>query len=163
MNDISQSISDTVCRIVDQYKNNPGSLLPILHAIQSEFGYIPQESVAVIAKALKQTSAEITGVISFYHHFRTSPGGRHSIQICRAEACQARGSRDLENHVQAKLGIHFGETSKDGEIDLDAVYCLGNCACGPSLRVDDQIMGRVSPDSFDQLLEQLQTQLLEVK
>ncbi|MCW4150663.1 formate dehydrogenase subunit gamma [Halomonas sp. 18H] len=147
---------------VDALKHKPGALLPILHALQDRIGFIPESAVPIIADALHQTRAEVHGVISFYHHFRTTPPGRHVVQICRAEACQSVGARQLEAHAKARLGVDYHQTTADREITLEAVYCLGNCACGPSIRVDDSIRGRVTPDAFDELIDELQTRPLEV-
>lgn len=141
--------------IVDRLKDLPGALLPILHAVQERIGYIPDSSVAVIARALNLSRAEVQGVISFYHDFKTSPTGTHTVQICRAEACQAMGSRDLEVHAKSRLGIDYGETTADGEITLEATYCLGNCACSPSVRIDNSIYARVNDERFDQLINGL--------
>ena len=128
--DLSTAAS-VVATVVDQLEMEPGALLPILHSIQDQLGYVPSESVPVIADALRQTSAEIHGVISFYHHFRTTPPGRNQLQICRAEACQARGSRELEQHAQSKLGIDYHQTSPDKEFSLEPVYCLGKLCLWP--------------------------------
>ncbi|MCO7246105.1 formate dehydrogenase subunit gamma [Halomonas sp. Mc5H-6] len=147
---------------VDALKHKPGALLPILHALQDRIGFIPEAAVPIIADALHQTRAEVHGVISFYHHFRTTPPGRHVVQICRAEACQSVGARQLEAHAKARLGVDYHQTTPDREITLEAVYCLGNCACGPSIRVDDSIRGRVTPDAFDELMDELQTRPLEM-
>ncbi|HBP41940.1 MAG: formate dehydrogenase subunit gamma [Vreelandella alkaliphila] len=147
---------------VDALKHKPGALLPILHALQNRFGFIPEAAVPIIAEALNQTRAEVHGVISFYHHFRTAPPGRHVVQICRAEACQAVGARQLEAHAKTRLGVDYHQTTGDREITLEAVYCLGNCACGPSIRVDDSVRGRVTPEAFDALLDELQTRPLEI-
>ena len=94
-------------------------------------------------------------MISFYHDFRTQPGGRHTLQICRAEACQAMGSRVLEAHAKDALGVDFGGTTADGAITLEPVYCLGNCACSPSVRIDDNVYARVDPSRLDELLAEL--------
>ncbi len=102
-------------------------------------------------------------MISFYHHFRTSRPGSHVVRICRAEACQAMGSRALEAHAKASLEIDYHQTTRDREITLEAVYCLGNCACGPSICVDDRVHGRVTPEAFDRLVDDLRTTPLEVK
>ena len=153
-----QLVSDTIARL----QHEPGALLPILHGIQDALGYVPTEAVPMIAEGLNQSRAEIHGVISFYHHFRTTAPGKHTLQICRAEACQSMGSRQLQAHAKATLGIDFHQTTADREISLEAVYCLGNCACAPSIRVNDDIVGRVTPEKFDQLVEQLKSQKLEV-
>jgi len=145
----------TVSQLTAKYQDVPGGLLPLLHAIQDELGHIPADTIPDIASAFSLSRAEVHGVISFYHDFRTVPGGRHRVQICRAEACQAVGGRDLEQHAQQALGIGFGETSADGSVTLEAVYCLGNCACSPSVRIDDKVHARVDAVAFDGLLQHL--------
>ncbi len=155
MDTFSDQDLDSIRAIIERHQMRPGALLPILHEIQDGLGYIPQQAIQLVAIGLQQSRAEIRGVISFYDHFRTTPPGRHQLQICRAEACQARGARELEQHAQARLGIGYHETSKDQAFSLDAAYCLGNCACGPSVRIGNSIVGRVDPARFDQLLEQL--------
>ncbi|MEH6635188.1 MAG: formate dehydrogenase subunit gamma [Halioglobus sp.] len=140
-----------------QYREVPGGLLPLLHTIQAKIGYVPPESVAAIAKGLNLSRAEVHGVISFYHDFRSAPAGRHVLQICRAEACQAMGSRVLEAHAKDILGIDFGGTTPDGAVSLEPVYCLGNCACSPSVRIDDAIHARVDAARLDVLLDALTT------
>ncbi|MBZ5487691.1 formate dehydrogenase subunit gamma [Halomonas aquamarina] len=162
MNESREWSSQSIQAEIDALKHTPGALLPILHALQDRFGFIPSDAVAMIAESLQQTRAEVHGVISFYHHFRTTPPGRHVVQICRAEACQSVGARALEAHAKARLGVDYHQTTPDRDITLEAVYCLGNCACGPSIRVDDQVRGRVTPEAFDELLDELQTQTLEV-
>jgi formate dehydrogenase subunit gamma len=144
-------------------EGQPGALLPILHGIQGTLGHIPESAVPIIAQALQQTRADVHGVISFYEDFRTQPGGRHRLQICRAEACQARGCAELENYTQQKLGVGYGQTTRDGEITLDPVYCLGNCAAGPSVRVGDRVLGRVTPARMDRLVEELTTVPLTIQ
>ncbi len=163
MNGITDTHRAAITHVVNQRKQQPGALLPILHGIQDQLGYIPPSAIPQIAAALQQTAAEIRGVISFYHHFRTTAPGRQQLQICRAEACQARGSRELEQHIQSRLKIGYHQTTPDRAYSLEPVYCLGNCACGPSLRINDDIVGRVTADRFDQLVDQLATQPLEVK
>lgn len=163
MSGISQWDPQAVQDVIASLKDKPGALLPILHGIQDSQGYVPSESIPLIAEALQQTRAEIHGVITFYHHFRLTPPGRYTLQVCRAEACQARGARILEAHVQKTLGVGYHSTTLDREFSLEPVYCLGNCACGPSIRVDDEIIGRVTPDRFDQLVGELTTVAVEVK
>lgn len=152
-----------VQQIIESLANKPGALLPILHGIQNALGYIPPESVPMIARALQQSRAEVHGVITFYHHFRMTPPGSHVVQICRAEACQARGSRALETHVKESLNVDYHGTTADREITLEPVYCLGNCACGPNIRVGDQVLGRMDSERFDALVDELTHQPLEVK
>ncbi len=162
MNESREWSSQSIQAEIDALKHTKGALLPILHALQDRFGFIPSDAVPLIAASLQQTRAEVHGVISFYHHFRTAPPGRHVVQICRAEACQSVGARALEAHAKARLGVDYHQTTPDREITLEAVYCLGNCACGPSIRVDDSVRGRVTPEAFDDLMDELQTRPLEV-
>ncbi len=160
---ISQSEQQPISDLVGQYKALPGALLPLLHAIQGELGYVPDSAVPIIAKGLNLSRAEVHGVISFYHDFKTHPVGRHTVQICRAEACQSMGSRQLEAHAKQALGVDYGETTADGAITLEPVYCLGNCACSPSVRINDDIFARVDADRFDQLISELSSEQGGVK
>lgn len=141
--------------IINAHRQVEGALLPILHDIQAEEGYIPASAIPAIATALKLSRAEVHGVISFYADFRTKPVGKHILQICRAEACQARGSAALVAHVQSVLGIHDHQTTPDGNITLEPVYCLGLCACSPSVRVGDTLLGRMDNARLDALLATL--------
>tara|TARA_R100000005_G_scaffold40877_1_gene19190 strand:+ start:212 stop:706 length:495 start_codon:yes stop_codon:yes gene_type:complete len=159
----SISAPDAVRAAIATWRDEPGALLPVLHAVQDSLGYIPKEAIVAIASALRLTRADVSGVISFYHHFRTTPPGQHTVEICRAEACQAVGARQLEAHAQSRLGLDFHQTGADGHFSLAPVYCLGNCACGPSIRIGDAVYGRVSETRFDELLAGLQTQVLEVQ
>lgn len=144
----------TVDRIVAGHVDQPGGLLPILHGIQKELGYIPSAAVPRIASGLNLSRAEVHGVISFYHYFRQHAPGRHVVQLCRAEACQAVGCEATEAHAKARLGVDYHGTSADGKFTLEAAYCLGNCAAGPSLMIDDKLYGRVTPERLDELLKQ---------
>jgi len=155
---ISQNEQQSISALVGQYTQLPGALLPLLHAIQSDLGYVPDSAVPIIAKGLNLSRAEVYGVISFYHDFKTTPVGRHTVQVCRAEACQSMGSRQLEAHAKQALGIDYGETTADGAVTLEPVYCLGNCACSPSVRIDDAIYARVDTDLFDDLMSGLLTE-----
>ncbi len=142
-----------VRRATDALRNLPGPLMPILHAVQDELGFIPDGAVSLIAHDLNLTRAEVHGVVTFYHYFRKHAPGRHIVYICRAEACQARGARALEAHAKQSLGIDFHETTPDGAISLEPVFCLGNCGCGPSVLLDkDEIHANVTPQSFDALV-----------
>jgi formate dehydrogenase subunit gamma len=141
-----------VDEIVAGLAGQPGALMPVLHAVNERYGHIPAAAVPAIAKALNLSRAEVHGVISFYHDFRTERAGRKIIRVCRAESCQAMGAVALAAHIQARLGIEFGQTSDDGDFTLEPVYCLGNCACSPAIVVGDDLYGRVTPDRFDEIL-----------
>jgi formate dehydrogenase subunit gamma len=130
----------------------PGALLPILHAVQDRFGFVPEEAVGIIASQLNLSRAEVHGVITFYHFFRTSPPGKQTIYVCRAEACQSMGARELARHAQETLKIGFHETTSDGRFSLEPVYCLGNCACSPAIMIDETVHGRVTPERLEELL-----------
>ncbi|KAI3592567.1 formate dehydrogenase subunit gamma [Cupriavidus sp. CER94] len=145
--------SADIARIVAARRDMPGALLPILHEIQDTQGYIPADAVPVIAKALNLSRAEVHGVITFYHHFREQPAGRHVVQVCRAEACQSVGADALAEHACRKLGCDFHETTADGQYTLEPVYCLGQCATGPSMMIGDRIHARVDAKRFDKLVD----------
>lgn len=131
-----------------------GPLMPILHGVQSALGYVPKDAIPLIAAELNLSRAEVHGVVTFYHYFRKNPPGRHVVHMCRAEACQSLGAVALETHAKKALGIDFHQTTSDGAISLEPVYCLGNCALGPSVMIDDRLQGRVSPTRFDALVAQ---------
>lgn len=130
-----------------------GPLLPILHEVQDRLGYVPPASVPTIARALDLSRAEVHGVVTFYHHFRQAPAGRRTLRLCRAEACQAVGAEALAAHAKRALGVDFHGTTADREFTLEPVYCLGTCACGPSLMLDDDLHGEVTPERFDALVK----------
>ncbi len=137
---------------IAQHKTMPGALLPLLHAIQDDIGYIPQDAYLPISKALALSVAEVHGVVTFYHHFRTHPVGKHILQICRAESCQAMGSEKLEKDIKAQLGIDYHETTKDGAVTLLPVYCLGNCACSPAVMLGDDVYGRMTAEKVAEIV-----------
>ncbi|MCO6184913.1 formate dehydrogenase subunit gamma [Rhizobium sp. L1K21] len=123
-----------------------GPLLPILHAVQEEFGYVPEEALPPIAKALNLSRAEVHGVVTFYHEYRRNPAGRHVLRLCRAEACQSMGCDAVAEQVKQALGVDWHETSKDGNVTLEPVYCLGLCSCAPAAMLDETLIGRVDLD-----------------
>lgn len=135
-------------------KNTAGPLLPILHAVQQALTFVPKDAVPLIARELNLSVAEVHGVLSFYHYFRQERPGRHVVHLCRAEACQALGAVQLEAHAKSSLGVDFHGTTTDGAITLEPVYCLGNCALGPSIMIDERLQGRVSTQRFDALMAQ---------
>jgi formate dehydrogenase subunit gamma len=130
----------------------PGALLPILHAVQEALTFVPKDAVPLIARELNLSVAEVHGVVTFYHYFLQERPGRHVVHVCRAEACQALGSVALEAHAKAALGVDFHGTTRDGAVTLEPVYCLGNCALGPSIMIDQRLHGRVTPERFDALM-----------
>ena len=144
--------AETAAEIIARHKDRPGALLPMLHALQEQFGHIPDEAVRPVAEALNLSRAEVHGVVTFYHDFRRNPAGRHVLKLCQAEACQSMGSRALAAALQESLGVKLGETTPDGRITLEPVYCLGNCACGPSVMVDGELHARVTVENFDEIV-----------
>ncbi len=139
----TDTLSEQVAQICTAHAGREGPLLPILHDVQAAFGHVPSAALPVIAGALNLTRAEVHGVMSFYHDFRESPAGRHVVKFCRAEACQAVGAERSIAAAKQALGIELGETTADGAITLEPVYCLGLCACGPAALVDGDVVGRV--------------------
>ncbi|WBQ04759.1 NAD(P)H-dependent oxidoreductase subunit E [Kribbella sp. CA-293567] len=129
-----------------------GALIPILHAVQEELGYVDQTDIAVIADVLNLAVAEVHGVVTFYRDFRREPAGRTTVRICQAEACRSVGAEELAAHVKRRTGAGFGETTYDRRLTVDEVFCLGNCALGPAVQVSGKLHGRVTPARLDALL-----------
>ena len=148
----SDSTLARVDEILTRHQGMEGALLPILHSIQAEFGHVPQVALPVVAKAMNISRAEAHGVMSFYHDFREAPAGRHIVKLCRAEACQAVGADRLADHAQSSLGLDWHETTKDGRVTLEPIFCLGLCACGPAAMIDGKLVGRVDEARLDTLL-----------
>ncbi len=143
--------------ILTAHAGMEGPLLPILHAVQAEFGHVPQDVLPLIAKSLNLSRAEVHGVVSFYHDFREEPAGRHVVKLCRAEACQAMGADRVAAHAKAVLGVDWHETTRGGAVTLEPVFCLGLCACAPAAMVDGKIVGRVDEARLDALLAGVRT------
>ena len=146
--------SERAAAIIDGLSGLDGAALPVLHAIQDAFGYIPEDAVPLIADRLNLSRAEIRGVISFYHDFRREPAGRHIVKLCRAEACQSVGADALHTHAKRRLGIDWHETTPDGRITLEPVFCLGLCACGPAGLIDEEPVARLDHDGLDAILRE---------
>ena len=144
--------SAVVQRVASDLKGRPGPLLEVLHAIQAALGYVPAGAVPVVAEVLNLSRAEVHGVVTFYHYFRRSRPGAHTVSVCQAEACQSMGAEALTAHARRRLGIDFHETSPDGRFSLEPIYCLGNCACSPAVMIDGRLYGRVTPERFDALV-----------
>ena len=151
-----QSLDDAarvrVVTIATAFKGRPGPLLEVLHAVQAAFGCVPSGAVPLVADVLNLSRAEVHGVVSFYHHFRSTPAGRHTVQLCRAEACQSMRGRALEAHATRRLGVEMNSTTADGAVTLEPVYCLGNCALAPAMMIDGELHGRVDAARFDALV-----------
>ena len=139
-------------QIISQFGAKPELLIQILHAFLERYGHIPKEAVSQLADELNLSRADVHGVVSFYHDFRTEPPGEHVVKICQAEACQAMGSRALTEHAEQALGIAMHQTTDDGKVTLEPVYCLGNCACSPAIMIDEKVYGRVDGDKLDRIL-----------
>ena len=145
-------IANIVAKAIENNHGRLGALMPVLHEVQKGAGYIPADAIPLIAEGLNLSRAEVQGVIGFYHDFHTHPVGETIVQVCRAEACQAAGGRELEAHAFKKLGIDYGGTTDDGKYTLEPVYCLGNCACSPSVRIGDDVHANVTAERFDELI-----------
>jgi formate dehydrogenase subunit gamma len=143
---------------IRELEHLPGALLPILHALQEEFGYIDKAAIPLIADTLNISRAEVHGVISFYRDFRDTPSGRHVLKMCRAESCQSMGCDATIQHVERRLGVKLGETTADARFTVEAVYCLGLCALSPTVMLDGKPYGRVSSEIADFLIDGMQRQ-----
>jgi formate dehydrogenase subunit gamma len=150
-------VADPAAAIAARHGNKPDALLEILHDLQHEMGHVPEKSLPVIANALNLSRAEVYGVATFYHDFHLKPKGKHVLKLCRAEACQSMGGRDLQAHVEKFLGLKIGETSVDGSISLEATYCLGLCASAPAMMVDERPIARVTTKKAKAIIEELRT------
>jgi formate dehydrogenase subunit gamma len=149
--DLSPREAIAAREIALRYGNRPDALLEILHDLQEDLGFIPEAALPALAKALNLSRAEVHGVVSFYHDFRREPAGRHVIKVCRAEACQAMGGNELVSMIERFLSVKLGQTTADGAITVEAVYCLGNCALSPAIMVDGKLVGRVDPLKFEKI------------
>jgi formate dehydrogenase subunit gamma len=141
---------------IEALKDLPGATLPILNALQAEFGYIDDAAVPLIAEALNLSRAEVVGVVYFYQDYRHAPPGKHILKVCRAEACQSMGCDALVEHVESSLGASMGETTANGAFTLENVFCLGNCALSPAVMLDGRLYGRVSPARIDAIVAQVE-------
>ncbi len=140
--------------LIQQFGARPEMLVQVLHAFVKRYGFISKEAIRQIAAELNLSRAEVHGVVSFYHDFRTEAPGEHILKICQAESCQAMGSRELTSHAESTLGVAMHGTTSDGNVTLEPVYCLGNCACSPAVMVDDKVYGRVDTEKLDGLINE---------
>ena len=141
---------ETASEIIAGFDNRPEMLVQVLHAFMDRFGWISSDAIRQLAEELNVSRADVHGVVSYYHDFRTSPTGKHVVKICAAEACQAMGSRDLSEHAKKSLGLDMHESNDN--VTLEPIYCLGNCACSPAIMVDGKTFGRVSAKRFDEIV-----------
>ena len=149
---MTEDVTAPIAEILAAHAGREGALLPILHDIQATFGHVPQEALQQIAQALNISKAEVHGVVSFYHDFRSEKAGAHVVKLCRAEACQAVGADRVAAHARATLGVDWHGTTPDGRVTLEPIFCLGLCACGPAAMVDGKLVGRVDEARLDGLL-----------
>ncbi|HEY5185477.1 MAG TPA: NAD(P)H-dependent oxidoreductase subunit E [Actinomycetes bacterium] len=152
-----QPLASVVRSALTPVVHEPGPLLLALHAVQQALGHVPDDAVPVIADELNLSRADIHGVVTFYRDFRRTPAGRTQVRVCRAEACQAVGGQALLDGVTQRLGVGVGETSVDGAVTVEEVFCLGNCALGPSALVDGRLHGRLTVDRLVGLLPSVPT------
>jgi len=145
--------NDRLREIIADHIALEGPLLPILHGLQAEFGFVPPETLPLVASALNISRAEIHGVATFYHDFRSHPAGRHVLKLCRAEACQSMGGVVIAARLQQALGVGFHETAKDGSATLEPVYCLGLCASAPAAMLDGELMGRLDSEAVEEIVQ----------
>ncbi|MER8369345.1 MAG: formate dehydrogenase subunit gamma [Mesorhizobium sp.] len=157
MQPASTEIASRTAAIIQELKGLEGPLLPILHGIQEEFGYVPQDALPVIAEALNISRAEVHGVVTFYHDYRSQPAGRHVLKLCQAEACQSMGSDAIAAKLKSLLGIGFHETTRDGSVTLEPVYCLGLCACSPSAMLDGEVIGRLDDEKLNEIVAEVRS------
>lgn len=155
MQQAGTQVASRTMAIIDDLKGLEGPLLPILHEIQEEFGHVPTEALPVIAEALNISNAEVHGVVTFYHDYRSHPAGRHVLKVCRAEACQSMGGDAIAAQISQALGVGFHETAKDNSVTLEPVYCLGLCACAPAAMLDGEVIGRLDADRIDEIVEEI--------
>jgi formate dehydrogenase subunit gamma len=140
-------------QVIDAHRDRPGPILPTLQALQEHFGYVDPRAVPMVAEALNVSRAEVHGVLTFYHDLRTSPPADVTVRLCTAEACQALGSRQLLVAVEQQLGTALGGRSTDGRVDLEQVFCLGNCALGPSALIGGMVHGRLDAERVQALVD----------
>lgn len=146
---------DIARAIITRHASQAGAALPVLHALQERFGYLPESTLPLVAEALNITRAEIYGIATFYHDFRLEPPGRHRVVLCRAEACQAMGGVALAEQAKSRLGVDWGGTTRDGQVTLEQTFCLGLCACAPSAIIDGRVIGRLTPERLDAILAEM--------
>ncbi|MER8372089.1 formate dehydrogenase subunit gamma [Mesorhizobium sp. M1406] len=157
MQPASTEITSRTAAIIQELKGLEGPLLPILHGIQEEFGHVPKDALPVIAEALNISRAEVHGVVTFYHDYRSHPAGRHVLKLCQAESCQSMGSDAIAAKLKQLLGIGFHETTGDGSVTLEPVYCLGLCACSPAAILDGQVIGRLDDEKLDEIVAEVRS------
>lgn len=151
----SAPVPEWLAPLLAEHAHQPGALLPLLHAVQDLRGHIPTEAVQPIAHALNLSRAEVHGVITYYHFFRSTPPGKHVVQVCRAESCQACGSEALMSLAEKALGCASHSTREDGQVSLEPVYCLGLCSSSPAIQIDERLHARVTPERLTQLLSKV--------
>ncbi|MFJ6674063.1 NAD(P)H-dependent oxidoreductase subunit E [Actinosynnema sp. NPDC091369] len=146
------TVVERVLAVIEAHRGDRGALLPILHGIQAEFGYVDQSVIPLVAEELNLSRADVHGVVTFYSDFRGEPPGRVTVRLCRAEACRSVGSERLVQHAETAYGVKIGQTTANNAVTLEQVFCLGNCALGPAAQVNGRLHGRLDPARLDGLI-----------
>ena len=154
MSSVEPFTPERTVEIIAAHADQDGALLPVLHALQHAFGYVPDAAVPIVAGALNLSRADVHGVVTFYHDFRKAPAGRRVLKLCRAEACQARGGDAIVAEAEQRLGVAMGGTTSNNQVTLEAIYCLGLCASGPAAMLDEQVVGRIDSQRLEALIQE---------
>ncbi len=128
-------------------------LIRVLHRVQGHYGHLGREQMDAVAQLLQVPASKVTGVATFYHFFRLEPRGKYMISVCLGTACYVKGAERVADRLQEELGIHFGETTKDGLFSLNATRCVGTCGLAPVVVVEDKVYGDMTPDQVPAILE----------
>lgn len=149
---------DQLDKVIAQYRNEPGPLIPVLHKAQKIFGYLPREVQLYVADKLDIPVKEVAGVVSFYSFFSTTPRGEHTIGLCMGTACYVKGADAISAKIKEELGIKPGETTGDGKFTFQITRCLGACGLAPVMTIDDDVFGRLTPEKIPEILKKYSDQ-----
>ena len=143
-----------VTPLIEEYRGQKWALIPLLQKVQEEYGYIPPETIGLIAKALYLFPSEVQGVVTFYSQFSLKPRGKNVIRVCKGTACHVRGGRSILKIAKRELGVNEGDTTEDYQFTLDTVACLGACFLAPTMMVNKNYYGKLSPPKMTSILKQ---------
>jgi NADH:ubiquinone oxidoreductase subunit E len=145
-------------RHVDRFRSEEGCLIMILHAIQSDEGYIPRPWALELSSMLKIPMARIYEVLTFYHFFKLTPQGKHNVVVCLGTACYLKGAAEILKGIEENLGIKAGETTPDRLFHIDVARCIGACGIAPAVKIDDEVIGKATKEMIIERLEQIKAQ-----